>query len=196
MKMGLGVIAGVVLGVVILVAGGALLLKYAVNQASPTSNQLNQPTPAPLLNLPSVPAQQPTVTKPIVTAPAPSTAASTSSSNSSKVNFDVRITNFTGNGLTRSITAQITNTGNLDAHNVVGKVEVLSGGKQITITSNGQTSISQALGTIKAAQTVDTQLDLTFGFLDGLTLVQNGATVNLIITSDEKIQTITYDYKP
>lgn len=102
----------------------------------------------------------------------------------------------TGTGLTRSVTAQITNTGNLDAHNVVGKVGVISGGKQITITSSGQTSVSQTLGTIKAGQTVDTRLDLTFALFDSLTLTQNGVNVSLIITSDEKTQTITYDYKP
>jgi hypothetical protein len=73
---------------------------------------------------------------------------------------------------------------------------VISGGKQITITSSGQTSVSQTLGTIKAGQTIDTQLNLTFALVDGWTLTQNGATVSLIITSDEKTQTIKYDFKP
>lgn len=187
MKMRLGMIVGVVLGVVILVAGGALLINYAVNQLSLTSNQPNQPPSSPSFKLPSVPTPSPSV---IFT---PFTPASTLSD---RVNFNVQITNMTGTGLTRSVTAQITNTGNLDAHNVVGKVGVISGGKQITITSSGQTSVSQTLGTIKAGQTVDTRLDLTFALFDSLTLTQNGVNVSLIITSDEKTQTITYDYKP
>ncbi len=183
----MGVITGILLGILILIAGGTLLVKYAVNQVSLASNQTNQT------------ASSQTVTKPTVTVPTnstpvtPSTPAITSSS-SDKVNFDVRITNFTGDGLTRTITAEIANTSSQDAHNVNGKIEVYSGGKHITI--SGQSSISQALGAIKAGQKMTTQVDLTFGFFDGLTLAQNGATVNLVITSDEKTQTITFDYKP
>ena len=196
MKMGLGVIVGILLGVLILAAGGILLVKYTTNEISLASNQPNRSASSPLFN------------SPISTTPLPSAAASSEAKTAvnppipvtpspgsiDKVNFNVQITNFTGNGLTRTVSVDITNTGSQDAHNVVGKVEVLSGGKQITITPNGQTSVSQPLGTIKAGQTVSTQENLTFSIFDSPALAQNGATVNLIITSDEKTQTITYKY--
>jgi hypothetical protein len=194
MKMSLGVIVGILLGVLILAAGGILLVKYTTNEISLASNQPSQPASSPLFNSPAsttpLPSagNNPTISKPVTT-PSPATSATTD-----KVNFNVQITNFAGNGLTRTVSVDITNTGSQDAHNVVGKVEVLSGGKRITIASNGQTSTSQALGTIKAGQTVSTQENLTFSIFDAPALAQNGATVNLIITSDEKTQTITYKY--
>ncbi len=209
--MTLGVITGVILGMVIIFAGGFLLMKYAVNHISMSSNQSEKPPASPLSDLPSqktlvpttttsaippvtpTPATvRPTATTPAATNPVASTPAK--ATDAKAVNFGLQIPDVSGDGLTRTITGEITNSGNLDAHNVKGKIEVFSNGKLVQI--NGQSYITRELGTIKAGQTVTTQIDLTFGIFDGMSISQNGATVNLEIASDEATQTLKYDYKP
>jgi len=184
----LGLILGILIAALILIAAGVLIGKYGLSQ-TPTATTL-------------APAPQPTLTTSIPTAPALTTHTPTPSqtltgipSNSDKVDFRLQITSVNETGaLSRSITGEIGNAGNIDAHNVVCTVEIYSNGNQIKI--NGQDSISKTLGTIGAGKTVTTTLDLTFGLFDSPTLLKNGATVYLQIASDEKTQLLSYDYKP
>jgi hypothetical protein len=74
------------------------------------------------------------------------------------------------------------------------KIEVSTGGKNIGI--NGQDFIRKDLGTIKAQTSITDQINMTFSLIDGPALMNNGATVTMTIYSDEKTQTMTYDYKP
>ena len=207
MKMALGVITGVILGMLLIFSGGFLLMKYAVNQISMNTNQSGKPPDSALSDLSSqkslVPSTTtattppvtpaPAITRPTATAPAAINPVS-SSAVAKAVNFGLQIPDVSGDGLTRTITGEITNSGNLDAHNVKGKIDVFSSGKLVQI--NGQNYITRELGTIKAGQTVTTQIELTFGIFDGVSISQNGATVNLEIASDEATQTLKYNYKP
>lgn len=189
----LGIVVGIVLGILILIVGGVLLVQCALNQISPASDQADQSASSPTINL--QPSTTAATIKPTVSSTATSPTPTSTSSSTANVNFDVQVTNISESGLTsRTVTAEIINTGNQDSHNVTGKIEVFSSGKQIKI--GGQNSISQTLGTIKAGQKVTAKVDLAFSVFDIPTLTQNGVTVNLTITSDEKTQTIEYFYKP
>lgn len=110
------------------------------------------------------------------------------------MNFEIAITNVSGTGLSRAVTAHVTNTGSADAHNAWAKAEVFCRGQRIQM--SGQDFLKQDLGTVKAQTTVIAQATLDFGFFDGLTILQHGAQVLLTVISDERTQTLTYDYKP
>ncbi len=110
------------------------------------------------------------------------------------MNFEIEITNVSGAGLSRAVTAQVTNKGSADAHNAWAKAEVFSQGQRIQI--SGQDYVKQDLGTVKGRTTVIAQATLDFGLFDGLTILQNGAQVLFSVCSDEYIETLTYDYKP
>lgn len=104
------------------------------------------------------------------------------------------VTEVSGTGFTRTVTAKVTNTGNVDAHNAWGKVEVFSQGQRIKL--SGQDSARVDVGTIKAGVTATAQVTLSFGLADGLKIQQNGADVQFTINSDEGTQTLTYQYQP
>jgi hypothetical protein len=110
------------------------------------------------------------------------------------MNFEIAITDVSGSGLSRAVTAHVTNKGSADAHNTWAKAEVFSRGKRITI--SGQDYVRHDLGTLKGQTSVIAKATLAFGLFDGLTIMQNGAQVLLSVCSDECTETLTYDYKP
>jgi hypothetical protein len=110
------------------------------------------------------------------------------------MNFLIVITNIGGSGLSRTVTAQITNTQSADAHNAWAKAEVFSNGQRILI--SGQSYIKEILGIVKAGATVTAKATLSFSIFDGLIILQNGAQVQLEVYSDEWTESLTYDYKP
>ena len=177
--------------ILVIVVGGLITLGIIMLINGNASPQTVQTTPAQL-------SASPSTTGAPTSMPA-ATVNPTSSSlpgSSPKVDFALQITKVSETGaLSRSITGEITNTGSSNAHNVICKVQIYSNGKLIKF-NDGQDSVIAALGTIKAGQTVTTTVDLSFGLFDGLTLNQNGATVNLQISSDEKTQVLSYEYKP
>ncbi len=120
----------------------------------------------------------------IVTAPSPN----------KNVNFGFAITAVTGTGLSRTVTAQVTNTGSADAHNAWAKVEVFSQGARVRLSNNDFLRVD--VGTIKAGTTVTEQVVLQFTLLDGLKITQSGAQFVMTIYSDENTQVFNYDYKP
>ncbi|MFC2013810.1 hypothetical protein ACFLU8_02890 [Chloroflexota bacterium] len=115
-------------------------------------------------------------------------------SQNGEVKFEFAVTDISGSGLSRTITAQVTNTGDIDAHNVWGKVEVFSQGSMIKLGSKEFLRID--IGTITYGGTATTEVTLSFGLTDGLKILQNGATFVLTIYSDELTETFSYDYSP
>lgn len=126
--------------------------------------------------------------------PAPPSAADIIPSQNGAVKFEFAVTDISGSGLSRTITAQITNTGDIDAHNVWGKVEVFCQGSRIKL--EGKDFLRTDLGTIASGDAVTTKVTLGFGLMDGLKISQNGATFKLTIYSDELTETFSYDYSP
>jgi hypothetical protein len=183
MKTTLGIIIGAFAGFIIFLALIALFIYlYVVPKIDQFSTgQISTPTSTYTTTTTKVP---PSTTLP----------KSTSLPSQPDVNFALNITDVSGSGLSRTISAQITNTGKTDAHNTWGKIEVFSGGNRIKI--NGQDSVRVDLGTLKAGSTVNSQVTLGFSFLDGPTVLARGATFKFTIYSDQKTQTFSYDYIP
>lgn len=140
------------------------------------------------------PVTSPTSTPTPSSGPTVTPHPSPSSPAGGNVVFDFAITDITGTGLSRTITAQLGNSGNGDAHNVWAELTVSSGGSVIKV--NGQTSLRIDVGTLPAGQTVTEQVTLSFSITDGLKIAQNGATFNVTVHSAERNQTFSYDYKP
>jgi hypothetical protein len=194
MKSGIiiGVIAGIVITVVAAVIIVFLLVLPATRNASlsivtttPTATSASTGVPGAATSSPTVHSS----TGVLETSPAqtPFTTAN--------VNFSVNVPSFNISlPSSVNITAQLTNTGTDDAHNVAVTIQVYSQGSPIKI--SGQDQLTVSLGTIKAGQTVTQQEQLSFGLLDGLKVLQSGATIDLTLTSDEKTETLTYNYQP
>jgi hypothetical protein len=108
--------------------------------------------------------------------------------------FGLVITDVSGSGFSRTVTAEISNSGHADAHNVRGEVFVSSGDSSIKV--NGQSSIKIDVGLLPAGQTVIKRVTMSFSFTDGLKVAQNGATIKLVVYSDELTDTLYYDYTP
>lgn len=142
----------------------------------------------------SAPQAPPIATPPSTSQPAPAPSPSPSPSPGGTVTFAFTITDITGAGLSRTISAQIANTGTADAHNVWAEARVSSGGSSIQV--GGQDYLRVDIGILQAGKTVERQVTLSFGISDGLKIAQNGATIKLTIHSDESTQAFSYDYKP
>lgn len=210
------VVIGVSIAIILLAvaaATGFYLGYFSIGQRAGSIGVNPSPSPPPTVSpfptLPSpmlTPLITPAVTPPAITPPktppVPSQTVTPSITPTvpsptipvSNVNFQIAITDMSGTGLSRTATAQVTNTGTTDAHNVWVKSEVLSQGQRIQLSGKDYLRIN--IGTIKAGTTVTVQPDLSFNLLDGLKIQQNGAQLTLTIYSDEHTQTLTYDYKP
>ena len=208
MKIFLGIIIGVILGLLVLGIGlffEITSLAHSLNDHStntqPTSSLLTT-SPTPIYpttlpyDLPSKPVTSPTL--PPVPAPVSSPAGLPSPAINPPQNsviFDLNFPYFNISGPTSAtINVQIANTGSSDAHNVFGKVEIYYQGSVIKI--GGQDYLRTDVGTIKAGTNVTTQVILKVSLPDGLKVLANGATLKLTIFSDEKTQTYSYDFKP
>ena len=99
-----------------------------------------------------------------------------------------------GSGLSRTVTAQLTNTGTADATNVVARVEVFSGGALEKI--HGKPAEVVMVGTLPAGQTVQRQVPLSFGLLDGFRITRQGAKVVVTVLSDQARKTFETEYRP
>ncbi len=161
----------IVMAVVAVLLGAAYLSGWLPPSTSPAAPPTAPPSPTPTVPLPS---------------PTPATPGT--------VTFGFAITDISGSGLSRTITAQITNTGTEDAHNVWAEVTVSSGGSRVKV--NGQDYLRVDIGTLAAGQTVTREVTLSFSISDGLRIAQNGATFKLTIHSDEYTESFLYDYKP
>jgi len=167
------IIIGIVTIVALAAAAGYFLGLLPLNQQPGNGEVKSPPTPSP-----TVPPPSPSPTVPLT----------------ADVKFELVVTDVSGTGLSRTITAQITNTGSSDAHNVWAKIEVSS--QEARVKLDGQDYIRVDLGTIKAKETVTRQVTLNISAFDGLKIAMNGAQFVLTIYSDEHTQTLSYDYKP
>ncbi|MDO8531706.1 MAG: hypothetical protein Q7T26_06005 [Dehalococcoidia bacterium] len=138
---------------------------------------------------PTLPPSAPTATPAIP----PSVPTTTPVSAARPVDFQLRIAKVEETGLTsRRMTAEMTNTGDSDAHNVSVKLEVSSRGKRIAV--NGKDSETIAVGTIGARQMVSRAIDISFSLADGFTIQQQGAEFLATITSTEKTSALRFTY--
>ncbi len=192
--MKIGIIIGIFLGMVLL--GGAIVAVFFLgfrSESQTTSVSASTSIPVNTGSNPATRSSPTSASSPLSSAASsPSPKASTASA---AVNFVPSITSISGSSFnSRTITVQLANTGTADAHNVQAKVEVLSQGTIIQV--NGQPYLTQSLGTIKAGASVTIQYTASVSLTDGLKILQNGATINLYISSDEKTQSTSYDYQP
>jgi hypothetical protein len=192
--MKLGIILGIILGIVITVIAAVVIVFLLV---LPATREVSSGS-GPAVTTPVATAAPTTGTSnstPYSPLPTSGTSPAQTPASTANVNFSLNIPSVTISGITSvDISAQLTNTGREDVHNVTGKIEVLYQGSRIKI--NGQDDVILSLGTIKAGETITRQVKLSFGLFDGLKISQGGATFNLTITSDEKTETVSYDYKP
>jgi hypothetical protein len=149
-----------------------------------------EPIATPTSTPSSLPVSPTPPTQPSSTSPAPTSSPSPNSS----VSFGLEITGVSGSGLSRTVNADITNTGNMTTHNTLGKVEVYSQGSRVLL--DGNEYITKEIGNISPGQTMAVQAILSFSFTDGIKISQDGARVVLTIIADEGTETFTYDYKP
>lgn len=195
MKITIGVIIGILLGMVIVAALAAVLIVNLFNSNNPPVVQ----TPVAPFSTALI-SQSPTLSNrssPVSSIPPEKSVTATNSTptTNSGVFFTLKIASVSSTGLTsRDITGQIGNSGSSDAHNVSAKVEVLCQGSPVRI--NNQESVNQLFGTIKAGDSVSETIALEIGISDAVKISQYGATIKLTITSDEKTQTLDYDYRP
>ena len=194
--MRLWIILGIIIGIVISIIA-AVVVVFLVVLPSTREVSTSSGVTTPMASTPSTGTYNPT---PSPSLPASRTTLAQSPKSTANVSFSVNVPSVTISGITSvDITADLTNTGTDEAHNVLTTVEVLYQGAPVAISVDGspaedRTTIS--LGNIAAGQTVEKKLHITFGLFDGLGISQNGASFNLTITSDEKTETISYDYKP
>ena len=178
----------------ILVAVAAYLLDLFPGGSQPSQNgrvtevlpSTQTPTP------PTVPSLTPTPTPSLAPPPIPSTG--TSPSTAKDVKFEFAVTEISGSGLSRTISAQLTNVGTDDAHNIWGEVEVSSQESRIKL--GGKDYLRIEIGTLKAGANITKEVTLEFTILDGLKIQQNGAKFMFTVYSDENTETLHYDYNP
>ena len=189
----------------VIVAGVGYLLGWF---SPPSAGKTTVSTPTPVATQPA-----PTTTAPVTTAPATTTSpapgkpqpsptatatttapAATTTTAAPYVKFDFVIQSITGSGTTRTVTAQVSNLGNEDAHNAYGVVQVTQNGSVVKI--NGQTSLTIQLGTLPAGTVTTVQQSISFGLLDGLKIQSSGATFAITLHSDEATATFTQFYQP
>ena len=147
---------------------------------SPTPEMVSPPTPSPEAE----PVPSPSST-PIENPQIPQ---------NEDIKFEFVVTDVSGSGLSRTITAQITNTGTADAHTVWAKVEAFSAGSRVKL--SGQDFLRVDIGTMKAGEMVTRQVTLSFSIADGLKISSNGVRFMLNVYSDEHTESLSYDYHP
>ncbi|MFH1484801.1 MAG: hypothetical protein ABIH46_01905 [Chloroflexota bacterium] len=130
----------------------------------------------------------PTLTSPRSPHPSPTRLAQ------SRPKFTFAVVGVDGSGLSWTVSAQVANAGNSDAHHVWAKLQVFSGGSLVKV--NGQDYLREDIGTLNRGTSVTRQVKLSVGALDALKISRNGATLALTLYSDEHTETFSYDYQP
>lgn len=176
-----------ILGAIAIIAVGYFVFNYFITGEGPTSvAPIPTPAPTPSPSPAPKPVPQPT--------PEPAPSPSQPSSTVSNVEFEFAVTEISGSGLSRTISAQLTNIGTDDAHNVWAKVEVFSQDSRIKL--SGEDFLRVDIGMLKGGTAVTKEVNIEFGILDGVKISQNGARFVLTVNSDENTQELYYDYQP
>ncbi|MDP2917391.1 MAG: hypothetical protein Q8O16_05615 [Dehalococcoidia bacterium] len=193
MKMTIGIVLGIICGIAVIIGGTIVAINYI--GSSLAQKPIATPPPAGI----TTPAPKPppaTITAPIAPAPTtPAPALPPGAPPTMKVGiFEFTIKEMGGSGLSRTITAQITNTSTSDANNVQVKMEVFS--QQQRIMLSGQDYLMEDLGTVKAKTSVTRQINISLSLADGMKVAQGGgARFVLTVSSDKGTETLNYDYK-
>lgn len=196
MKTSLVIILSVALGVIISIALSVFVI---VSFFLPADRSMSSDS---TVNTPSITTSSPRTT---AASPSPTYVSSTpagtqlpvtsSPAANADVSFNINITGIIEDGMTtRIVTAQLTNTGTADAHNTRVKIEAFSQGSRVKL--NNQDFLQEEYNTVKAQQTITREVSISFSLFDAPKLMQNGVTLNLTINSDEKSQSLSYDYRP
>lgn len=90
--------------------------------------------------------------------------------------------------LCREVTATVTITGDVDAHSVRVRLELLSNGKRVRV--NGEEYLEEYLGTIPAHESVARSVRPEIGFMDGLCARSKGVKAILTLASDERVKRV------
>jgi hypothetical protein len=168
-----------------------ILIVYVFLGLRPTTPAAVTPT----VTSPSIPSVTKTTSpSPTVKPPVTSPAVQSPSPVPGNVDFTFFVFPPTGSGFSRTFSSDITNTGNIDAHNVWVKVEASSGGTRVPV--NGQDFLRVDIGTIKVGATARQETTIEFSLADGLKIMQSGAQFVLTVISDEKTQAFSYNYTP
>ncbi|MBI2832264.1 MAG: hypothetical protein HYX79_08415 [Chloroflexi bacterium] len=190
-----------IIGAVIIIAVLAIAVSFTVrlSPGQPSQNGGVTRTPPPASPLPAVtpttvplPAPKPAPTPAPTPGPTPAPVPTQPPPTGSNVAFDLVITGVSGSGLSRTVTARVTNNGNAVAHNVWAKMEVASKGTKIQL--SGQDYLRVEIGTLAAGASVNKEVTFNVSLSDGFSIMQNGATANLTLFSDEKTQAFSYDF--
>jgi len=118
---------------------------------------------------------------------------STISTKKEEVAFELSVISISGSGLSRTVDAQLVNTGNANAHNIKVKIEAFAGNFPIRL--NGDNYIEIEAGTIAAGEAIFRQIELSVSVIDGLKITQQGLRIEMTISSDEYGFTQSYDYQ-
>lgn len=205
MKTAFGIILGVFIGFLILVLIIGLLTYYyfipAVREFSTGDTSTDVPvyststTSAPATTFVFTPEpSQTNVPLPTQTPAQTTISTPTSPPIPNDVEFVLNIIEITGNSLSPTISAEITNKGSIDAQNTWAKIEVFSRGKRIKI--GGEEFLRKNLGTLEAGVPAAADVTLSFSPIDAPVLLASGARLDLTIVSDQKTQNFSYNYEP
>src|SRR3989338_1552855 len=102
------------------------------------------------------------------------------SSSKEPIDFKLEILDNKVSDTSATITARLTNIGGDDAHNVRIKFEVFSKSGGV-IKLNGQTSITEDIGTLNAKYSTTKSKELCVGTLDGLNIKFNGGNMRATV---------------
>jgi hypothetical protein len=190
--MKFGVVVGVVLGLIIVVAAIVMVVLASI---MPWTREVSSQS---LTGVPNT--SNPPLISYLPASPSPSSSTSdtrppgTPSVPSGRVNFVLTVTSFRVDGFSADVTAQVFNNGNADAHNVQAQIQATSGGAVVQV--NNSDTYVLLIGSIKAQQTVTVNTTLSFNILDTLKISSSGATIYLWLVSDQDTQSFSYDYHP
>ncbi len=174
-----------VLGILVLTLGGAGLVYLFMKFPAKTA-----PEPSTLITSPQTPIEEPSPSP----TPTPTPTEEQKIVQKQSVDFDLEIISIDGSGLSRTVTAELSNLGDFDAHNVWVKFEAFSDDERIEL--NGQNYLREDIGLLKAGSKISKNTTISVGFTDGLKIQNKGAEFVVTVHSDEKIKTISEHYYP
>jgi hypothetical protein len=212
MKLKIGLIIGIVLCVLVILAAGVLyfltdVLDLFQNTPPPALPTTSLPTMAAASPNPAATPQPALTVRPglavsttlsTTLAASNSTAVSTTTATapvpSPTADVQFEVISVEGSGFTRTVTGKLTNSGSLDLHNPKLKIEMYSNGKLIK--NDSAAYIDKSFPTLIAGESASDQVSIKIGLIDGVYVTQHGVSFVLTFTSDELTRQFSYDYQP
>jgi hypothetical protein len=198
MKLALGIVTGLILGVLVLGGGTAFAVINnvipAIQNALETNNTQSQPTatsnPTTSQTLPNSPVSTsiPTTTIPLQG----DLSGNSFQISDGQISLQVSIVGIEGTGFTRTVTGKVVNTGKVTLHDTQLKVELFSNGKQLNF-NNGQ-PWQKSYGTLAVGASMTDKISATLSLFDVPNASKYGIDIHLTFSSTEKSQTLIYHY--